>query len=118
MKPLISSAKSGEVSIDDRAIKYDFFINSEGEIVRRNLEDVADKNLKVLSLAEANQYYDPNINELIIGWRADDKLMLSNEATDFFDEKRCKIKLLPLQEAITYWNRYEGRAVGLFHISK
>jgi hypothetical protein len=44
--------------------------------------------------------------------------MLSNEATDFFEEKQCKIKMLPLQEAITYWNRYEGRAVGLFHISE
>jgi hypothetical protein len=54
---------------------------------------------------------------MIIGFRSDEKIMLSNEATDFFEEKQCKIKMLPLQEAITYWNRYEGRAVGLFHIS-
>ncbi len=117
MKPLIKSTKSGGVNVGDRAIEYDFFINSDGEIVRR-FKDASGKNLHMLSLSEANDYFDPNVNELIIGWRHDDKMMLSNEATDFFEEKRCKIKLLPLQEAITYWNRYEGRAVGLFHISK
>jgi hypothetical protein len=118
MKPIIKSIKSGGVNIGDRAIKHDFFINSDGEIVSRSKDDAEEVNLQVLSLSEANDYYDPNINELIIGWRHDDKLMLSNEATDFFEEKKCKIKLLPLQEAITYWNRYEGRAAGLFHISK
>ena len=59
----------------------------------------------------------PNINELIIGSDMLDKIQLSNEATDFFEEKKCKIKLLPLREAITYWNRYEGHAIGLFHLS-
>ena len=76
-----------------------------------------DHSMKILTLSESNKIYDPVINEMIIGWRSDDKMMLSNEATDFFDEKKCKIKLLPLDEAITYWNRYEGYAIGLFHIS-
>ena len=71
-----------------------------------------------ISLNEAGKLYDPNINEMIIGWDKNDILALSNEATDFFEEKRCKIKLLPLDEAIDYWNRYEGHAIGLFHFPR
>ncbi len=118
MKPTINSIQGGTVMIGDQTISYDFFINTEGEIVRRVKHAEEMGNLKELSLTEACDYYDPNINELIIGWRSDDKLMLSEEAVDFLEEKKCKVKLLPLLEAVKYWNRYEGRAVGLFHIAK
>lgn len=117
MKPNIDSSKKGKISILNETINYDFYINFNGEIVNRAvaLSEEEDFSLKTISLFEAGQLYDPNINEMIIGCDADDKLVLSNEATDFFEEKRCKIKLLPIKEAVVYWNRYEGRAVGLFH---
>lgn len=118
MKPLINTQPGGKVVVGDQTVSYDFFINTEGEIVRRVKSAEEITNLKEVSLTEAADYYDPNINEMIIGWRSDDKLKLSEEAIDYLDEKKCKVKLLPLQEAITYWNRYEGRAVGLFHIVK
>ena len=118
MKPIINSQNKDQLIINDQAISYDFYINPDGDIIRRVRESTEEDRLNILTLTEASDYYDPNINEMIIGWRSDDKLMLSNEATDFFEEKRCKIKLLPLDEAITYWNRYEGHAVGLFHLSK
>jgi hypothetical protein len=118
MKPIISSQTGGQLLIGDHRMEHDFYINSEGQVMDRNQNFLDSRDLQVLSLTEAYDYYDPNINELIIGFRSDDKLMLSNEATDFFEEKQCKIKMLPLLEAITYWNRYEGRAVGLFHVMK
>jgi hypothetical protein len=118
MKPIISSRTKGQLLIGDKQMKQDFFIDYEGVVRERQKTFLDSRDLQILSLSEAHDYYDPNINEMIIGFRADNKLMLSNEATDFFEEKQCKIKMLPLQEAITYWNRYEGRAVGLFHVSK
>lgn len=117
MKPIISSRTGGQWLVGDQQMKQDFFIDSDGEVRGRKQTFLDSRDLQILSLSEAHDYYDPNINEVIIGFRSDDKIMLSNEATDFFEEKQCKIKMLPLQEAITYWNRYEGRAVGLFHIS-
>lgn len=118
MRPIINSTESGKLSIDEHSIEFDFIINAEGKVVRREKNGQKGKDMQILSLNEATDYYDPDVNEMIIGCRADDKLMLSNEATDFFEEKRCKIKLLPLHEAIVYWNRYEGHAVGIFHIAK
>ena len=46
----------------------------------------------------------------------DNALIGVSVATDFFEEKKCKIKLLPLRGAITYWNRYEGHGIGLFYL--
>lgn len=118
MTPIINNDIEGHLKINNQLIEYDFFIDSEGDVKRRHQDIPNGAKSGEMSLSEASDYYDPNINELIIGWRTDDKLMLSNEAVDFFDEKQCKIKLLPLSEAITYWNRYEGHAVGLFHVKK
>ena len=120
MKPTINSSQKGDVIIDNRKVDYDFYINVEGKIVKRDsiISDDRRSTMRTISLNEAGKMYDPNINEMIIGWDKNDNLALSNEATDFFEEKRCKIKLLPLKEAIQYWNRYEGHAIGLFHFSK
>ena len=115
MRPIIKTSDKGEISIQDNIISEDFFIDAEGHIINRRIKGLS-PSPDLLSLREAGELYDPNINEMIIGCDDEDKLMLSNEATDFFEEKRCKIKLLPLDEAIVYWNRYEGRAVGLFHL--
>lgn len=117
MKPIISTSRKGKISIDNISIDFDFYINGDGEIVKRKRENNVrwDFSLHELSLSEAGQIYDPTINEMIIGCDEGDRLFLSNEATDFFEEKRCKIKLLPMHEAIDYWNRYEGHAIGLFH---
>jgi hypothetical protein len=116
MTPTISTSEKGKISIKGKAIDFDFHIDASGKILKRELSKEDPEN-QLLSLDEAGQLYDPNINELIIGSDMHDKIQLSNEATDFFEEKKCKIKLLPLREAITYWNRYEGHAIGLFHLA-
>lgn len=120
MKPTIDTSKGGGISIENMPIDFDFYINPEGKIIKRNLSIPTEDNssMQILSLNEAGELYDPLINEMIIGCDDKDKIKLSNEATDFFEEKKCKIKLLPLKEAITYWNRYEGHAIGLFHIPR
>jgi len=117
MKPIIKSKKIGSISINNQQIDYDIFINIEGLVMKREPDSNREIDYLELTLAEANELYDPGANEMIIGSGEKSQLRLSNEATDFFEEKKCKIKLLPTQEAITYWNRYEGHAIGLFHIT-
>ena len=118
MKPTIHTTKGGKISIDDKVINFDFFINAEGKIIRRKqlspAEDIV--SMQTLSLSEAEEYYDPAANEMVIGCEDYEKLLISNEAVDFFDEHKFKIKLLPIVEAAAYWNRYEGHAIGLFHL--
>jgi len=120
MKPTISTSKKGSITIENTSIDYDFYINTSGRIIKRNRKFISmeDSSIQFISLLEAGELFDPNVNEMIIGCDDSYKLTLSNEAYDFFEEKRCKIKLLPLDEAILYWNRYEGRAIALFHLPK
>jgi len=116
MTPTINTSANGQISILEKLIDFDFHIDASGKIIKRELSK-EDPEEQILSLNEAGELYDPNVNELIIGYGFPGKIQLSNEATDFFEEKKCKIKLLPLREAIIYWNRYEGHAIGLFHLS-
>ncbi len=117
--PTIKATKFGEITVASRHIDYDFFINAHGELLKRNeVFHFKGEDTNTLSLIEAGELYDPAINEMIIGSNRKGSLRLSEEATDFFEEKRCKIKMLPMMEAISYWNRYEGRAIGLFHLEK
>ncbi|NJN27255.1 MAG: hypothetical protein HC819_15375 [Cyclobacteriaceae bacterium] len=116
MTPAIFTSTQGRVSIGERDIDYDFYIDASGKIVRRKWSKLH-PGKHVLSLKDARELYDPVVNEFIIGSDKKASLYISNEATDFFEEKKCKIKLLPLDEAINYWNRYEGYAIGLFHLA-
>lgn len=118
MKPVIETSEKGEIFIQNNVISNDFCIDVNGKIINRKAVDASDliNKSNELSLGEAGELYDPSINEMIIGYDDEDKLKLTSEAFDFFEEKRCKIKLLPISEAIIYWNRYEGHAIGLFHI--
>ncbi len=119
MKPTLKATKFGDISVASHHIDYDFFINAEGEIVKRDKSYLpGGSQFSMLSLKEADALYDPAINEMIIGSSRAVPIRLSDEATDFFEEKKCKVKMLPLYEAISYWNRYEGHAIGLFHLEK
>lgn len=117
MKPTIEANDSGNITINSRQFNYDISINIEGEVNKRMQDWPKNLSSSELTLEEANILYDPHANEIIIGSGEKSQLRLSYEATDFFEVKKCKIKLLPTQEAINYWNRYEGHAVGLFHIT-
>jgi hypothetical protein len=119
MKPTIKATKFGDIAVASHHIDHDFFINAEGEIIMRDKSYLPKgSGFDMLSLQEADALYDPAINEMIIGSSRSGALRLSDEATDFFEEKKCKVKMLPLYEAISYWNRYEGHAIGLFHLEK
>ena len=87
MKPTINTTNQGKISILDESINYDFYINAEGDIIRRKLKLTTEEepSLCTLTLTEAGEIYDPNINEMIIGYDENDKISLSFEATDFFE---------------------------------
>ena len=119
MKPFIDSTAFGSITVDHERIDHDIYISADGMIHKRKkkLSRRVYGTSHIFSLDEASDVYDPEANEIIIGSGQYDKLKLSEEAADFFDEKKCKVKLLPTPEAVKYWNRYEGHAIGLFHVT-
>ena len=56
-------------------------------------------------------------DELIVGSGQYDNVRLSPEAAAFLEERDCRVLLLPTPEAIGAWNRSEGTAIGLFHVT-
>lgn len=119
MKPIIDKTDFGSITVDQHTIDHDIYIDAGGHVSKRKkkLSKRRYGTSHIISLEEASTVYDPEANEIIIGSGQYDKMKLSEEAADFFDEKRCKVKLLPTPEAVRYWNRYEGHAVGLFHVT-
>ncbi len=119
MKPLINSTDFGSITVNKEKIGHDIVIDAEGQVRKRNkkLSKIIYGTSHILSLDEARDIYDPLANELIIGSGQNDQLKLSAEASDFFEEKKCKVKIFPTPEAILYWNRYEGHAIGIFHVT-
>ena len=92
MKPIIESKKMGRISINNQQIDCDIFINIEGLVVKREPGLKREIDYLELTLAEANELYDPGANEMIIGSGEESELRLSNEATDFFEEKKFTSK--------------------------
>ena len=119
MKPYLNLKEDGKISIGKETLNSDFYINAIGEIISRAelLKSDLGTPKNILSLAEAAQCQDPTVHQFVIGCDDQNKLVISEEAYDFFDEHQLKIKLLPVREAADYWNRYEGKAIGLFHLS-
>lgn len=119
MKPHIDGTDFGYITINGEKIYHDIYILSEGRVEKRNkkLSKAVYGTSHVISLDEAKYIYEMDANELIVGSGQYGNVRLSEEAVDFFDEKKCKVKLFPTPEAIEYWNRYEGHAIGLFHVT-
>ncbi len=119
MKPTIDETGFGHITVDGKKLHYDIYITSDGKVEKRDkkLSKAVYGTSHVISLDEAKYLYETEANELVIGSGQYGNVRLSEEAVDFFDEKKCKVKLFPTPEAIKYWNRYEGRAIGLFHVT-
>ncbi len=70
-----------------------------------------------LSKDEVKYVYEKNIDRIIIGAGQYGMVKLSEEAESYLKNKKCKPVILPTPEAVGYWNDYNGKAVGLFHIT-
>ena len=47
----------------------------------------------------------------------DGMVRLSDEAAGYFKKKDCEVKLSPTPQALETWNKAEGKAIGLFHVT-
>jgi hypothetical protein len=54
---------------------------------------------------------------LLVGTGQDDTVVLSEEATAYFERNRCQVELLPTPEVIPVWNQAEGAVIGLFQVT-
>ena len=117
MKPTIEKTKFGSIKIEGIAYKEDVIIRLDGKVEKRKkkLSKEIYGTSHMISLAEAEYVYEEGARLLIIGSGQSGRVELSEEATDYFTRKNCRVELLPTPEAIRVWNNAEGAMIGLFH---
>ncbi len=71
----------------------------------------------VISLDEARHIYEQGAQRLIIGTGQYDSVRLSDEAASYFRRRQCRVVLLATPQAIEAWNEFEGKMIGLFHVT-
>ena len=119
MKPTIDATSFGSITIAGQPYEHDVVIRLDGEVKKRKkkLSKRATGTSHVVSLDEARHIFQPGAARLIIGTGQSGLVELSEEAADFFRRKGCRVELLPTPEAIKAWNKAEGAAIGLFHVT-
>jgi hypothetical protein len=119
MKPSIDQTAFGSITIEGTVFEHDVLIRLGGQVKKRKkkLSKAVYGTSHTLSLDEARHIYEDGAKRLIIGTGQYDNVRLSEEAADYFKRKRCPVELSPTPEAIRTWNKAEGGAIGLFHVT-
>ncbi len=119
MKPIIDKTKFGSITIDGEMYENDVLIRLSGKVKKRKkkLSREVYGTSHIISRAEAEYIYEDGAEHIIIGTGQSDMVKLSDEASDFFQQKECRPALFPTPEAIHVWNEAKGLTIGLFHIT-
>ena len=119
MKPKIDKTKFGSITIAGDNYEHDVIIRLNGKVKKRKKKLSKDLygTSHIISLTEAEYVYEDGANWIIIGTGQSGMAKLSPEAAEFFQEKRCTVKLVPTPEAIRCWNEMEEAVIGLFHVT-
>jgi hypothetical protein len=119
MKPEIDSTDFGSITIEHETYEHDVVIRLDGTVVKRKkkLSKEIYGTGHIISLPEAEFVYDEGARRLIIGSGQEGMVELSDEASQYFKKKACRVSLFPTPEAIEAWNKAKGETIGLFHIT-
>jgi hypothetical protein len=120
-RPHIDSTAFGSITVEGAVFEHDVVIASDGTVAKRkkNLSKSVYGSSHTISLGEITHVLDRgrDADELIVGSGQYDNVRLSPEAAAFVEERDCRVLLLPTPAAIGAWNRAQGKAIGLFHVT-
>jgi hypothetical protein len=119
MKPKINKTKFVSITVGGEKYEHDILIRLDGEVEKRRkkLSKEVFGTSHMISLAEAQYVYEPGAETIIIGSGQSGIVKLSDEAAEYFIQKKCQVELLPTPQAIERWNEVKKPAIGLFHIT-
>ena len=119
MTPVINNTEFGSITVDEERYDHDIIITLDGKVKKRKkkLSKVVFGTSHTISLDEIRYTYQDKSEGIVIGSGQYGVAKLSNEASEFLNNKHCKILLRPTPEAILEWNLTEGKWIGLFHIT-
>ena len=119
MKPKIEKTDFGSITIDGEIYNHDVVIRPSGKVKKRKkkLSKAVYGTSHTLSLDEAKDIFKKEGDKLVIGTGHYGVLKLSDEATEYFQKRGCRVEMLPTPGAIKKWNDSKGRVIGLFHVT-
>lgn len=119
MHPLINKSAFGNIVVDNVIYDHDIFITLDGQVLKRKkkLSKAIYGTSHTISIEEAKYVYQKDAEGIIIGTGQYGVSELSDDAINYFQKKKCKVKLLPTPQAIQEWNNSEGLWLGLFHVT-
>lgn len=119
MMPHIDQTSFGSITVEGELIEHDVLIRRDGQVKKRKkkLSKAIYGTSHLISLDEARYVFEEGAKQLIIGTGQYDSVRLSDEAAAYFQRKRCEVKMFSTPQAIEAWNRSEGMAIGLFHVT-
>ncbi len=119
MKPHIDETTFGSITIAGEKYDHDVVIQLDGKVGKRKKKLSKDLfgTSHIISRPEAEYVYEDQAKLIIIGSGQSGMACLSPEASAFFQEKGCDVRLLPTPEAVRSWNDAVEAAIGLFHVT-
>ena len=119
MNPPINNTAFGKITIDGNVFNHDVVIDMQGNVSKRKKKLSKEKygTSHKISLEEARHIFMNGAHQLIIGTGQTGFVELSDEAARFFEEKNCRVTLLPTPQAIKKWNQATEKTIGLFHVT-
>lgn len=119
MKPKIDTTLFGLLIIEGQKYAYDVIIHLNGVVEKRKkkLSKAIFGTSHIISIQEAKYVYEEGAAQLVVGGGQDSMVRLSDEAAEFFKKKGCKVDISPTPQALEVWNKAEGKAIGLFHVT-
>lgn len=115
----VDKTEFGSITVSGRTYYHDIVIDERGKIRKRKkkLSKQVFGTSHVLSIEEAEDIYEKDIEEIIIGAGQSSQLHLSPEAENFFRKKKCQVYLLDTPGAVLRFNTSTRKKIGLFHVT-
>ncbi len=110
MQPAIQATEFGSITVDDEVYDHDVVIRLSGKVKKRKKKLSKEQygTSHTVSLAEAEHIYDDDAEQLVVGTGQYGNVKLSEEAEDYFKEKRCSVELVPTPEELVISLVQEG----------
>jgi hypothetical protein len=119
MRPRIDATAFGSITIEGQKIKNDVILELDGSIQKRKkkLPKKVYGTSHKISLKEAKHVHEKGAELLIIGTGQYKRVVISEEAEKYINQKGCRVKLMVTSEAIKAWNTAGEKVIGLFLVT-
>jgi glucokinase len=117
--PVISQAKFGEVTVDQKTYGRDIYIDVDGQVKKRDLDKLLRRYGTVQSVGskELEQLCKGGAEVLLVGAGSKGQFELAEDAQRYLSRRSIQWKLMSTAELVAAYNDLKARKVALIHLT-